>query len=139
MKADKQIVSRRIFFIEGFTVEGNADEYLDFPGYAIEGQYWNGSSMPLFEKESADRVVAAYMAQCNNPESQSVPEIAQSWMRYDETKDAYIHHDEQFASDPGYADEEWPGFDVITVDGPKHVYAIASGFWTWQELDKEDK
>ena len=98
-------------------LEGMLDEYggqQSFAAYS-NGALWNGWEMPLFTKESADRLCAC------------MPNVS-----FDEEQDAFV-----IAPYPGSGDDaitvsaQW-----IQVDGSSvKVYGIGAGEWTWDQME----
>lgn len=86
---------------------GDDNEH-EFAGFHT-GRRWNGWAMPLFTKETADKIIAW------------ISEWDEYKARYDEEKDAYVVQ---------YADDEPDVFAAEVVDRKK-LYPIGAGSWVW--------
>jgi hypothetical protein len=84
-----------------------------FPGYT-DGNRWNGWAMPLFDFETAQRIVEG----TNDP-----------GLRYDSELDAFVYLNPDFPDEP-----EIFGASFIKVDGqPVKTYGVGAGSWCWYE------
>lgn len=91
-----------------------------FPGFT-DGDRWNGWAMPLFDFETAKRIV----------ERTGEPE---SVFRYDPETDTFIYNLEDFPDEP-----EIFGASFIEVDGQViKTYGIGSGSWVWYERGNDE-
>lgn len=87
-----------------------------FPAFT-HGDHWNGFATPLFEKEVAERIVAAVRAKGNVDAN------------YDPRRDAFVFRDVD--------DEEEEVFSAMDVDG-RALYPIGSHAWTWTSNEAEN-
>lgn len=95
-----------------------------YPGYTTL-RTWNGWATPCFEKEVADKI-AKDTVENSAPNSLCIS--------YSEKHDAYIVRCVDQDSEP----EFFGGSTIQTPDGQKHVYALGSCSWIWDE-DEEQK
>jgi hypothetical protein len=101
----------RAYKADKFTING-ADYY---PGFEVPGEHWNGWNMPVFEKETALKILKD-MGMPHHVEGGNII-FDPSWYE-DQPKDEY----EEEAAEP---------FE-ITVNGKKKtVYAIGTSYWVW--------
>ncbi len=98
-----------------------------FNAWLRDGEHWNGWACPHFEREEADRLLAAQRA-------------AGFHGRYDPERDAYVFP--HGFDDPDYDpnDPEWARepdwvFEGMELDG-RHVYPIGSWAWTWERVEQ---
>lgn len=92
-----------------------------FIGYGTKRK-WNGWSMPCFDFETANAIMADINKQCG-----------QEVCTYNKATDTFTL---QFEDEEQTDDYE--GFDIQTADGKIHVYDIGAGAWTWTEYTLDD-
>ena len=95
------------------------DMYEPFEAYVGSG-LWNGWAIPYFEFGVAKKVM-----EWSNLQQENVAEIDRLTMYFDKEKDAFIERD---SSGDGL---EFPGTDVHTEDGVKHLYPVGGYSWIW--------
>jgi len=107
-----------------------------YKGYFDPGYEWNGASVPFFTHSVAGRIAAEYRPYPGKPE----------WGRmfYDQSSDSFLEYD--INRDPGvvWIDDDrpvlpsdleytsYPGIDMMTEDGIRHLYAIGGASWLWE-------
>lgn len=89
------------------------------------GSTWNGWAMPLFDKETCDKIIAWFnenKGEVGEPDSVYVPE-----------EDAYLMGFDVFA----YPKEELENF-YYHIDPKTGLYGLGSGSYTWSICDDEE-
>jgi hypothetical protein len=114
------------------------EDWTVFDAYADREDRWNGWLVPYFEIDVARKVVEETVANGG---------IAV----YDEANDRFLVRldargpddfsvPEANALDPENEEVEvYKGFDLETVDGPKHVYSVGGMSWIWSEVEDEEE
>ena len=97
-----------------FTIDGFADAYIGYTG----GHLWNGWATPYFEKDEAERVMAGYNQDLDEPDLMYYDEVGDAFVVYTEGHDNYDY---------------WQGADIRTQDGIKHLYGIGAYSWVWDD------
>lgn len=82
-----------------------------------DGSRWNGWAKPRFSKEQVLEMMAAD------------PSGMFEGTTYDAEKDAFIY-DPEWREEQGEDIAVWPGRDIETADGVKHLYEVGDG-WCW--------
>lgn len=99
--------------LETWRIQGTEQTY---PGYGISDE--NAGDYPAFTRDIADRIARDAVG----TEGETV--------EYDEEQDAYALWDRSVPG--GDIIAAWFPFDLETVDGPHHLYAIGIGQFVWQ-------
>jgi hypothetical protein len=93
---------------------------LELDGWTT-GNEWNGWATPVFEKKAAEAIL--------KETAKMYKEIGEKFKwSYSAKTDTFTHqseHDEE--------PEKAKGAVIETAEGPKKVYGIGTGFWTWSE------
>ena len=103
-----------------FTCDG--DERGHWAGYTTL-RTWNGWATPYFTKEIADQITEHFNRFMDKP------------IVYDAKKDAYLIDQTEWGLDEEPL--EVKGEDAVTPDGVRHLYALGSGYWCWDEDEKQ--
>lgn len=108
MKTATTKATRQAFEIE--------DLFKSIDGYTL-GEYWNGWSMPYFTKDGADKIMEVLNADKSQQNAKWIGET--------------IHLlEEGYDDGPVIINPE----TIETEDGPKVLYAIGAGYWTWVDV-----
>lgn len=100
-----------------FVIDTNEQTY---EGYT-DGRLWNGWECPWFTKEVADEM----MRDLNKEGVET---------EYHHKTDSYIIKSEDW-DEPDVFD----GRDIITEDGPMHLYPIGAACWIWDEVVEDEE
>lgn len=95
-----------------FVIDTNEKSY---EGYT-DGRLWNGWECPWFTKEVTEEMMIDL-----NKEG--------VWTEYNQETDSYIIKSEN-CDEP----DVFEGYDVVTEDGPMHLYPIGAWCWIWDEV-----
>lgn len=120
----RRIEKEELKTIEYYPAEFDIEDYYgDRPakGYT-QGMRWNGWAMPVFDQEGIDRIREVF---------------GSDEMSYDEKRDVLILDLGEDVDDECRF-EEYEGFDIYVNGEIKHVYAIGSGSWVWDEVTSDD-
>jgi hypothetical protein len=112
---DSQLVSHVVH--TKFEIDGCDYGYPGgLPGWT-RGEHWNGWECPRFEKPEAMAIMAAQAEFGGKGQ-------------YDEATDTFVLELE------GYDEpDKYPGTDIETPEGVKHVYALGAWAWCWDEVE----
>jgi hypothetical protein len=105
----------RLALVSGDWLE-HEDENKRLPCYT-DGSRWNGWAKPHFSKEQVLEMMALD------------PSGMFEGTTYDAEKDAFIY-DPEWREEQGVDIAVWPGQDIETADGVKHLYEVGDG-WCW--------
>jgi hypothetical protein len=100
----------------------------EYTGYTRHDS-WNGWACPYFEKAVADQIMADLEADASEAGS-LMTLIYNDEFDHDAYDVVEQSEDNEDASD---VIDTVHGFDLVTVDGIRHVFAVGVGLWTWQE------
>jgi hypothetical protein len=105
---------------------------LNFSGYHVAAENWNGWATPSFSKEEANRFLEA----CAKSNIECGNEV--EW-GYEKDGDYFWFWDENNGDrqDPDTL-EKWSGREVKTEDGVKHLYAVGSWGWCWTVKEEDE-
>ena len=90
---------------------------VDFPGYAKEGENWNGWACPAFTKTTCIKIL------------KDRPNLR--W-HYDRKTDAFLVSEVL----PEEFNDNYMGFDIKIGKKTVHVYAVGAFAWVWDEVEQ---